>query len=159
MEILHALTCLVAVLLAPLEEPRGAVAPNTTSDQVSLSLHEVTAIEFSRDGDRLAKPAKAKVAEGKKGAVRIKFEVTTDSPVPPPRVGATRPYLDIENGFEKTLHFRVKVRLKGSKDFIELPEAKEPLAAGDHFLQCWEFDSRIEEAVISEFKLSNAKVD
>jgi hypothetical protein len=136
------------------DQPK-AVDVDSIKDKVRITLREEATVEFNRDGERLLQPSKSKGIDAKKVAVRIKLDVTAASPGPPPRVGATRPFLDVENGFEKSLQFRALVRLKGRKEFFEIPEAKEPLPAGDHFQKCWEFDSLVEEVVLCEFKLSD----
>jgi hypothetical protein len=135
----------------------SAVDPNPIKEKVSISSGEEFFIEFNRDGDRLTNPSKAKKAEVKKLSVNVKLGVTTASPVAPPREGATRPFLTVENNFEKTLHFRALVRMKGSKEFFEVDENMEPLPAGDTFNKCWEFDSLVEEVILYEFKLSDKR--
>jgi hypothetical protein len=135
------------------------VAVDSIKDKVHIKLLEESAIEFQRRGDQLLQPTRSKVKDAKKGTVSIKLEVTSDSPFPPPRKGATRPYLSVENNFEKTLHFRALARLKGSKEFFEINKDMEPLRPESVFLKCWEFDSLVEEVILCEFKLSDAKAD
>ena len=84
--------------------------------------------------------------------------MTSASPEPPPREGATRPFITVTNNFEKSLHFRALARLKGSKEFIAINEDMKLLPAGDFFQKCWDFDSLVEEVVICEFKLSDKPV-
>jgi hypothetical protein len=134
-----------------------AVDTTAIKHKLNFKLGDEFSIEFKRDGDRLTDLSASKDAEARKGKVKVKFEVTTASPGVPPRAGATRPYLEMENGFEKTLHFRALVRMKGSKEFFEVPEAREPLPAGESFIQCWDFDSAVEEVILFEFQLTDKR--
>ena len=135
----------------------SAVDPNQIKDKVSITTGEEFFIEFNRDGNQLTNPSKSKKAEVKKLSVQVKLGVTSASPVPPPREGATRPFLTVENNFDKTLRFRALVRMKGSREFFEIDENMKPLPAGDIFNKCWEFDSSVEEVVLYEFKLSDKR--
>jgi hypothetical protein len=131
-----------------------AVEVDAIEEKVSISLGRDFDIGFERDGDRLLKPSECKGTDAKAKVVKIKFAMTSASPLPPPRKGATRPILIVENRFEKTLHFRALFRQKGSKEFFEITDAK-PLLAGETFNKCWDFDSVVEEVVLYEFKLSD----
>lgn len=135
-----------------------AVETDAIKDKVSIALCEEFTIEFKRDGDRLVQPCKSKRSNAKKAVVKIKLAVTSALPGPPPRKGATRPFLAVENDFEKTLHFRALVRLKGSKEFFEIIEHMEPVPAREPFNICWGFDSHVAEVVLYEFKLSDKPV-
>ena len=134
-----------------------AVDPDEIKDKVSIKLGEKFDITFDREGNQLTNPSKFKQAEAKKLSVKVQLGVTTDAPFPPPREGATRPYLTVENNFDKTLHFRALIRMKGSKEFFEIDEDMKPIPAGDIFNKCWEFDSSVEEVVLCEFKLSDKR--
>lgn len=155
MNILQALALLIVTAAVAVAEPPKAVDPDAIKDKVSMTLDEEFVIEFNRDGNQLTNPSKSKKAEVKKLSVKVKFAVTSASPFPPPREGATRPYFTVENNFDKTLHFRALVRLKGSKEFFEIDEDMKPVAAGEAFNKCWGFDSLVEEVVLYEFKLSD----
>lgn len=124
-------------------------------DTVRVSTGEEIVVTFKRDGNQLLQPSQSKGSCDQKEAIKVKLALTSASPVPPPREGATRPYLEVINEYEKTLHFRVLVRMNGSKEFVELPEDVERIPAGEAFYKCWEFDSLVEEAVLHEFKLSD----
>lgn len=140
---------------APSGEYLRAIDADSIKDKVSVALGEEFAIDFNRDGNRLLQPSKSKGTDNK--TARIKLGVTTASPVPPPREGATRPFLQVENNFEETLQFRVLVRLKGSKETFEIVDDVKPLPSGDIFNQCWDFDSRVEEVVLYGFTLSDER--
>jgi hypothetical protein len=137
----------------------SAVDPNQFKDKVSITTGEEFFIEFNRDGNQLTNPSKAKKAEVKRLSLKVNLGVTSASPFPPPRERATRPFLTIENNFEKMLHFRALVRMKGSKEFFDVDENMEPLPGGDTFNKCWEFDSPVEEVVLCEFKLSDERAE
>ena len=137
------------------DEPK-AVVVDAIKDKVRITLGEEFAVEFNgSDGDRLLQPSKSEGTDAKKAPVKIKLGVTSASPAPPPRDGATRPFLTVENDFEKTLHFRALYRLKGGKAFFEIAEDMKPLPAGEVFNNCWGFDSPVEEVVLYDFKLSD----
>jgi hypothetical protein len=155
MRIIHALALLIAAATVAVAEPPKAVDPTSIKTQVSIKPGEEFAVDFNRDGDQIANPSKSKKAEVRKLLVKVKLGVTTDSPVRPPREGATRPYLSVENNFDKTLHFRALVRMKCSKEFVELTEDIKHIPAGETSNKCWGFDSQVEEVVLYEFKLSD----
>jgi|GEM_PF-1233383 len=134
-----------------------AVDIDKIKDKVRITLDEEFAIEFNRNVNQLKNPSKTKKAEVKKLSVNVKLGMTSASPFPPPREGAMRPYLTVENNFDKTLHFRALFRIEGSKEFFEIDENIKPLPAGDIFNKCWEFDSSVEEVVLCEFKLSDKR--
>lgn len=159
MKILLTLTLLLATAAVAVAEPPKAVDPATIKAKVSLKADDEFAVEFNRAGDQLTNPLKSKKAEAKKLSVKVKLSVTSASPSPPPREGATRPFLSIENNFEKTLHVRALVRMKGSKEFVELTDDMKPILAGETFNKCWGFDSHVEEVVLYEFKLSDKLAD
>ena len=153
MKILLALALFIATAAVAVAEPSKAVDPATLKAKVSFKLDEEFAVEFNRDGDQLTNPSKASKAEIKKLSVNVKLAVTEASPTPPPRKGATRPYLSVENNFDKTLHFRALVRMKGSKEFVELTQDMEPTPAGETFYKCWGFETQVDEVVLYDFKL------
>lgn len=134
-----------------------AIDPATIKDKVSIQLGDELITEFHREGNRLLQPAKSKVADDHQATVVVKLELTSASPFPPPREGATRPFLSVVNNFDSTLHFRALVRQKGSTLFFELSEEAPSLAAKSTFLKCWDFDTAVEEVVLYDFKLSNEK--
>ena len=148
MNILHTLAFLIATAVVAVADPPKAVDPDTIKDKVSITLGQEATIDFKRDGDKLLQPAIVKGKGEKKATVRINLGVTSASPVPPPREGATRPFLHVDNDFEKTLHYRALARLRGSKEFFEITEGLEPILAGEGSNKCWEFDSLVEEVVL-----------
>jgi hypothetical protein len=155
MKIVLALTFVIVTARSADAEPPKAVDPATIKVKVSIKPDDEFFVEFNRDGELLSNPSKSKKVEAKKPSVRVKLDVTSASPIPPPRKGATRPFLCVENNFEKTLHFRALVRMKGSKEFVELTEDMNSIPAGEVFNECWDFDSQVEEVVLYEFKLSD----
>ncbi len=159
MKTYSALTALVVLLgvltVLRAEEKTQAINPNDIQEKVIVTLGEEFAIEFNRDGDQLTNPAKSKQAEVQKLAVNVKLAVTSASPAPPPREGATRPYLSVENNLNKTMHFRAIVRRKGSKEYFAIAEGAERVAAGSTMYKCWDFDTLVEEVILYDFKLSD----
>ncbi len=132
-----------------------AIAADSIKDKVSIQVGEAFAITFQRDGDQLRQPAKLKRTDAKENVVRVQLGTTSASPGPPPREGATRPSLTVENHFDKALHVQTLVRLKGSKKFVELSESGTPIEAGETFQKCWDFDALVEEVVLCEFRLTD----
>lgn len=136
------------------------IEPSLIEDKVSLALGEAFTFEFQRVGDRLVKPTKSKGTDAKKEAVHIKLATTSDSPFPPPREGATRPYLSLDNNFDQSISFRVLVRKKDPNNkyhaaFEKLSNDKISLPAGEAMNKCWGFDALVEEVVLYDFKLSD----
>lgn len=162
MNILHSFTCLlVAVSFAAAESPKP-VDVEAIKHKVTLSLGQDFSIKFKRDGDKLVEPAKVAASDEKAQTVQIKLDVTTASPVPGPTKGATRPYVHVANHMDSTLHYRMLVRNKGSKEFFETANGVRPLEAEGVANHCWNFDSLIEEVVVFDFALSppaKAKAD
>lgn len=140
------------------DKPR-IVHPGKIKDKVSVALGEAFTVEFNRDGDQLVQPSKSKGTGAKKVSVKVTLDATSASPFPPPRDGATRPFLSVENNFESTLRFRALVRLKDNQEFFEISEGMEPVPAGESFNKCWDFDSLVEEVVLYEFKLSDKSAE
>lgn len=132
----------------------NAVDVHAIKNKMSITLGQEFGIEFKRDGNGVQKPSKSKETDSQKPSFKIGLKLTSASPVPPPRKGATRPYLSIENNSEDTLSFRALVRLKGSKEFLEITKNMERVPAGETFNKCWGFDSLVEEVVIYELALS-----
>jgi hypothetical protein len=132
--------------------------PTHIPEKVIATIGEKFAIEFNRNGDKLTKPEKTKKAEAKKLSVEVELDLTTCSPFPPPQPGATRPFLSIKNNFEKTLNVRAAVRMKGSKEYVEIVEEMRPIPAEEMFYRCWDFDTQVEEVILYEFKLSDTPV-
>ena len=69
-------------------------------------------------------------------------------------MGATRPFLHVENATGRTLTFRALARLKGGKGFVEVTEGLVPIADGEAADRCWGFDEQVEEVVLFDFRLS-----
>ncbi len=154
MNIIRTLAFLIATAAVAVAAPQQAVDPDTIKDKVSITLGQKFHLKFKPEGDRLLQPAKFKGKDDDKATVTVKLEVTSASPVPPPRKGATRPFLAVHNGFERTLHYRALARLKGSKKFFEIDAGMEPVSPGEGTNKCWEFDSLVEEMVLYQFALS-----
>lgn len=122
-------------------------------DKVSVALGQQIHVIFKVEGDRLLQPETFKGPGGNRAAVRIELKVTDATPVPVRGV-ATRPYLVVSNGFERTLHYRALARLKGSKEFFKISRAGEMIFPGDNSVKCWESGSLVEEVVLYQFALS-----
>ena len=154
MNIIRTLALFFATAAKAAAAPQQAVDPHTLKDKVSITLGQEFHLKFKPVGDQLLQPTKFKGTDDDKATVRVKLDVTSASPVPPPHEGATRPFLAVYNGFERPLHYRALVRLKGSKEFFEISEGVEPLPPAEERNKCWEFDSLVEEVVLFEFTLS-----
>lgn len=153
MNILHALTFLLATVSFAAAESPKPVDVESIKHKVTLSRGQEFSIKFKRDGDKLVEPAEVAASDEKAQTVQIKFDVTTASPIPGPK-GATRPYLNVANQMDGTLHYRILVRNKGSKEFFETTKGVRPLDAEGVANHCWEFESLIEEVVLFDFALS-----
>ena len=144
----------IATAAVAVAAPPQAVDPDTIKDKVSITLGQKFHLKFKPEGDRLLQPAKYKGTDDGKASVRVKLDVTSASPGTPPSKGATRPYLSVQNGFERTLSYRALARLKGSTKFFEIGEGVEPVPAEESGNKCWEFGSLVEEVVLYQFALS-----
>ena len=153
LNLIRSLAFLIATDAMAVAAPQQAVDPDTIKNKVSLTLGQEFHLEFKPEGDQLLQPAKFKGTDDNKATVKIKLGVTSASPVPVPK-GATRPFLAVHNGFERTLHYRALARLKGSKEFFEIGAGMEPVPPGEGTNKCWEFDSLVEEVVLYQFTLS-----
>ena len=154
MNIIRTLAFLIATAAVAVAGPQQAVDPDAIKDKVSITLGQEFHLKFKPEGDQLLQPAKFKGTDDKKATVTVKLDATSASPSPPPRAGATRPFLAVHNGFERTLHYRALARLKGSKEFFEIDAGMEPVPPGEGTNKCWEFDSLVEEVVLYQFTLS-----
>ena len=143
----------IATAAVAVAAPQQAIDADTIKDKVSITLGQKLHIAFKADGNRLLHPRNVKGADGNKGTVEIKLDVTDSTPVPVRGV-ATRPFLVVSNGFEKTLHYRALARLKGSKEFFEISEAVGSIAPGEQSMKCWMSGSLVEEVVLYQFALS-----
>ena len=153
LNLIRSLAFSIATAAVAVAAPQQAVDPDTIKDKVSITLGQEFHVKFKPEGDQLLQPAKFKGTDDHKASVRIKLGVTSASPVPVPK-GATRPFLEVHNGFERTLHYRALARLKGSREFFEIGERAEPLPSGEGALKCWEFGSLVEEVLLYQFALS-----
>ncbi|MDX1962851.1 MAG: hypothetical protein SFX18_06845 [Pirellulales bacterium] len=143
----------LTVLLA--DDKPQVVDIKQIEENIQVATGEEFAIVFNRDGNKLSQPSKSQETRDPKMAIKVKLALTSASPGLPPREGAKRPYLEVVNEYEKTLHFRALVRMKGSKQFFEIHEGIEPVAAKESMCKCWDFDSLVEEIMLYEFKLSD----
>jgi len=143
----------IAMAAVAAAAPQKAVDLDTIKDKVSIRLGQECHIAFAVEGDRLLHPKKVERVGDAKATVRIKLLVTDATPILVQGV-ATRPFLVVSNGFDRTLHYRALARLKGSTEFFEVREAVEPIAPGDQSTKCWESGSLVEEVVLYEFALS-----
>ncbi len=121
---------------------------------MSVKLGDDVAIEFKRVGDRLVEPTRSNRKEDEAGVVRIQLETTTASPIRPPREGATRPYLSVQNNLDCPLSFRTLVRKAGSDKFFEVDLGMTPVPAGENAYHCWDFDAQEEEVVLFDFQVA-----
>ena len=154
MNLIRTLAFFIAIAAETVAAPQQAVDPDTIKDKVSITLGQEFHLKFKPKGDQLLQPVKFKGTDGTKASVRIKLAVTSASPVPVPK-GATRPFLEVHNGFERQLHYRALARLKGSKEYFEIGDGVEPLPPGEGANKCWEFGSLVEEVVLYQFTLSD----
>lgn len=150
---------LIASITSGAEKPTVTVttpghdAGANIKDQVSVTLGREVQIKFKVDGNRLLQPETFKGPGDDKATVRIELKVTDATPVPVRGV-ATRPYLVVSNGFERTLHCRALARLKGSKEFFDISGDMEAIPPGEKSLKCWTSGSLVEEVVLYQFTLS-----
>ena len=154
LNLIRTLAFFIATAAVAVAAPQQAVDPDTIKDKVSITLGQEFHLKFKPVGDQLLQPTKYKGTDNDKASVSVKLDVTSASPVPPPRKGATRPFLAVYNGFERPLHYRALARLKGSKEFFEIREGVEPVPAAGGSNKCWEFGSLVEEVVLYQFALS-----
>ena len=154
MNIIRTIALFLATAAMAAAAPQQAVDPHTLKDKVSITLGQEFHLKFKPMGDQLLQPTKFKGTDNDKATVRVKLDVTSASPVPPPHEGATRPFLAVHNGFARTLHYRALARLKGSREFFEIGAGMEPVPPGEGANKCWEFDSLVEEVVLYQFTLS-----
>ena len=154
MNIIRTLALFIATAALAAAAPQQAVDPDTLKDKVSITLGQKFHLKFKLEGDKLLQPTKYKGTDDRKASVSVKLDVTSASPIPPPRKGETRPFLEVYNGFERPLHYRALARLKGSKEFFEIREGVEPVPAAGGSNKCWEFGSLVEEVVLYQFALS-----
>lgn len=154
MSILRTLPLVLATASVVVAAPKQGIDPGTIQDKVSIAVGQEFRIRFQPQRDQLLQPAKLRATDEAPATVKVKLDVTTDSPIRPPRQGATRPFLAVQNDFTKPLHFRALVRLKGSKEYFEMSEGVEPIPPGESANKCWGFEDRIEEVVLYQFTLS-----
>jgi len=154
MNIIRSFTFIIATAVVATAAPQQAVDPDTIKDKVSITLGQEFYVKFKLEGNQLLQPSKYKRTEDSKARVKIKLDVTTHSPIRPPREGVTRPYLVVENDFERTLSFRALARFRGSKEFFEIDEGLEAIFPGERRNKCWGFASLVEEVVLYQFTLS-----
>ena len=156
MRTISALNCFLLFLgfsaISLAEKTAQEITTGDVREQIIATTGEEFTVEFNRDGGRLTNPSKSKTVEVKTQSAKVHFGETSASPIPPPRNGATRPFLSVQNHFDQTLCFRVSVRPKGSKDYIEI-KGLDPLPAGDCMHKCWGFDTELDQVVLSEFVL------
>lgn len=154
-----ALTLLFASSTVAMADPPHPVDLATLKAKVRVKPEDDFTVTFNRQGDQITNPLRSRKAEMQQSSVHVTLSATSNSPIRPPRDGATRPFLSVQNNFEKSLHFRALVRMKGHKEFVELIEGRTPIPAGENFNKCWGFDTQVEEVVLYEFKLSDETVD
>ena len=140
----------------------SSIEPSLIKDKVDLTLGEEFSFEFKRDGNRLVEPTKVKATDtkNKKSLVNIQLGKTDASPFPPPRAGATRPFLSVDNNFDRTLRFRVLLHKKDPKNphyaaFDKLSNDVISLPAGEAMIKCWSFDTQVEEVILYDFQLAD----
>ena len=153
MNIIRTLAFFIATAAVAVAAPQHAVDPNSIKDKVSITLGQKFHLKFRPEGDQLLQPAKFKGTDDNKATVTVKLDVTSASPIRPPREGATRPFLAVHNGFERTLHYRALARLKGSREYFEIGAGMEPVPPGEGANKCWEFGSLVEEVVLYQLTL------
>ena len=143
----------IAIAAEAIAAPQKAIDPQTIKEKVSIRIGQELHIKFAADGDRLLHPKSVKPALDDKATVGIKLDVTDSTPFRVHGV-ATRPFLVVSNGFERTLNYRALARLKGSKEFFEVDWAGGPAEPGEHATRCWMSGSLVEEVVLYQFSLA-----
>ncbi len=123
-------------------------------DKVSVKFGEDAAVNLRPDGDRLLPRTPGEKGEVNDVAVKITIKETTATPFPV-QGDPTRSYLSISNSSDKWLRFRALARLKGSKDFYEVPDPLEPVEPGEMTLiKCWESGTLVEEVILFDLALT-----
>lgn len=142
----------VVFVVAQMDD-NDAIDPKEIQEKVAVALGEKFSVEFLRNGDQLTQPTKVIPIEEGPASVRIELGVTSASPFPPPHEGATRPFLSIENHFDKALHVLALARRTGSKDSFDMSDEVIPVPPGETAYKCWGFDTLIDEVVLFDFRL------
>ncbi len=155
-----AFTVLVACLsffpavfaVAEMDDNDG-IDPKEIQEKVVATVGEKFSVEFLRNGDQLTQPTKGIPIEEELSSLRIELGITSASPFPPPREGATRPFLSIENHFDKALHVRALARRTGSVEYFDISAEVSLVPPGESSYKCWDFDTLIDEVVLFDFRL------
>jgi hypothetical protein len=150
-----ALTLVIATVVLAGAAPLKPVEVKDLEGKVTVQLGQSVGIQFTADGDRLRNPRK--VGGDGEAKVRIRLETTEATPIRVRGV-ATRPFLVVSNGFDRSLNFRVLAREKGSRAFFEVSWAGGPVDPGEQVPRCWESGSRVEELVLDQFALESERV-
>lgn len=143
----------IATAATAVAAPPQAIRTEAIKDKVRISLGRQLQIKFSVVGDGLQQSGRLDRAAGPVATVGFELGTTDATPFRVQGV-ATRPFLQVSNGFPRTLHYRAAARLKGSSEFFEIGEAGAPVPPGEQSLKCWESGSLVEEVILYQFALS-----
>lgn len=143
---------LAALATASAASP-SAVKVDGLKDKVLLKRGQEQHFKFTANGDKSLQLQRIRPTSKDKDIIAIRLHVTDSTPFRVEGV-ATRPYLVVSNGLERTLSFHTLTRLKGSKEFLPLDDDLEPIAPGEQGMKCWESGSLVEEVVLYQFELS-----
>lgn len=147
----------LAALATALAASPSAVKVDGLKDKVRLKLGQEQHFKFTSTGDKSLHLQSIRLTSKDKGIIAIRLHVTDSTPFRVEGV-ATRPYLVVSNGLERTLSFHTLTRLKGSKEFLPVDDDIEPIAPGGQGMKCWESGSLVEEVVLYQFELSATPV-
>ena len=147
----------ISLTLFSNDKPK-AVEIDSIKSKVSIKLGEKFPIELTKNDDQILCALKSKGNDPKKSVLKVGLQLTSAAPFAPPRKGAVRPFLFIENTLNKTVCFRVLARNKESNDFFEITEDIRPVLPQEVFHKCWDFNSQFEEIILYDWKiLENGK--
>lgn len=146
-----ALAIAMSTITAPFAQA-GPASPEPAAPKLSVMRGKEQSIALKADAGGRLQPA----ANGDAGAARVtaRLKVTTATPIVV-KGNPTRPYLTIENGFEKPIHFRVLARDNGSTKFVEVRDISDTVEPGGNYIvKCFESGSRIEEITLTDFSIA-----
>ena len=141
------LLCLIAFArLIRSENTPGAPDPANIEHKVFIQHGQEKYFRFKTEGNRLLEPHSYK---GKHDDPQMVKVVIMDGGPVPGRV------LDVSNQFGRTLRFRVLERLEGKPEFAKISKHEIKIGPGQQWCHFTPEKSRIAEAVLSQFSLSD----
>jgi len=147
MRTLLGFSCLLTIAgLLHAENTPGPPDPASIEHKIRIKADQELFFRFKAEGNRLLDP---KSYKGKHDDPEmVKVEVMDGGPAPG-RV------LVVNNQFGRTLHFRVLERLEGKTEFAKLNKNVIKLGPGQQWCHFTPENSRIAEAVLYQFSLSD----